>query len=71
MRFAYRTGCLVLIPCILLVVGCPVILPGDMPSSEVPAPCNSDEDCPAGIACVLPDGEDQPGLCDVDETQEP
>ena len=71
MKFTYRMCGLVLIPCILLVVGCPVNLPSDPPSSGTPAPCNSDEDCPDGISCVLEDGEDQAGFCDVDETQEP
>jgi len=71
MRSACRIGCLVLMPCILLVAGCPTLVPGDTPSIGTPAPCNSDEDCPDGITCVLPDGGEEPGFCDVDETQEP
>ena len=71
MRFACRMGCLLLIPCILLLVECPTNVASDVPSSETPAPCHSDEDCPDGIACVLPDGGEQSGSCDVDETQEP
>lgn len=35
----------------------------------VPAPCSNDEDCGDGIACIFPNGEDQAGFCDVDETQ--
>ncbi|MCH7527616.1 MAG: hypothetical protein IID39_09275 [Planctomycetes bacterium] len=34
-----------------------------------PAPCSNDADCPEGIACIFPNGMDQMGICDVDETQ--
>lgn len=36
-------------------------------SSAAPAPCEDETDCPEGIACIIPDGEDGPGFCDVEE----
>lgn len=53
---------------ILCMYGCPVITNGGV-SATTPAPCSSDDDCPEGIACLFPSGTDQPGICDVDETQ--
>ena len=47
----------------LCLLGCP------MTDSATPVPCTMDTDCPDGIACVFPNGTDQPGICDVDETQ--
>ena len=35
-------------------------------SSGAPAPCNDNDDCPAGIECVSFDG-DGPGFCNVEE----
>ena len=48
----------------LCCFGCPGVM-------TVPAPCASDADCPEGIACIFPNGMDEPGFCDVEETQEP
>ena len=53
----------------LLVPGCPGIFPGEMTDIGTPAPCSNDADCPEGIACIFPNGMDQMGICDVDETQ--
>ena len=47
---------------ILCCAGCPDVL-------TVPAPCMTDEDCGGEIACIFPNGVDEPGICDVDETQ--
>ena len=51
-----------------LLIGCPGVTDG-MAELTTPAPCTLDSDCPDGIACVFPDGTDQEGFCDVDETQ--
>ena len=53
----------------ICLIGCPGILPNGMVDLTTPAPCTVDTDCPEGIACVFPDGTDQDGFCDVDETQ--
>jgi len=71
MKLTGRIGFLVLIPIILLVAACPTVVHTDPPSIGTPSPCNSDEDCPDGVACVIPEGGEQTGFCDVDETQEP
>ncbi len=46
----------------LCCFGCPGVM-------TVPAPCASDADCPEGIACIFPNGMDEPGFCE--ETQPP
>ena len=51
-----------------LLLGCPVVTDGTA-DTTTPAPCTGETDCPDGIACVFPNGTDQPGFCDVDETQ--
>ncbi len=51
-----------------LLLGCPVA-PDGSADMATPAPCTVQTDCPDGIACVFPNGTDQPGFCDVDETQ--
>ncbi|MHC5109263.1 MAG: hypothetical protein ACYTHJ_05235 [Planctomycetota bacterium] len=51
------------------LVGCPGVIPDSLPDMTTPAPCSGDADCPDGIACIFPNGEDQGGICDVDETQ--
>ncbi len=53
----------------IYLIGCPGILPDGMADLTTPAPCTVDTDCPDGIACVFPEGADQDGFCDVDETQ--
>ncbi len=40
-------------------------------SLGVPAPCDTDEDCPDGITCIFSNGTDQPGFCDVEEMTGP
>ncbi len=54
---------------LVFLVGCPGVMPDGSPDLTTPAPCSNDADCPEGIACVLPNGEDQGGFCDVDDTQ--
>ena len=41
---------------------------GDVASLGVPVMCTSEDDCPEGIACVLPAGGGV-GFCDVNEMQ--
>ena len=53
----------------ICLIGCPGVLPDGMADLTTPAPCTVDTDCPEGIACIFPNGEDQGGICDVDETQ--
>ncbi len=45
----------------LCCFGCPGVI-------TVPAPCASDADCPEGIACIYPNGMDETGISDEDET---
>ena len=52
-----------------LLIGCPGILPDGMADLTTPAPCLMDAECPDGVTCVFPNGTDQEGFCDVDETQ--
>lgn len=52
----------------ICMIGCPGVIPDGMADLTTPAPCTVDSDCPDGIACVFPDGTDQDGFCDVDET---
>jgi len=59
---AFGLGC-------MCMFGCPVVVPDGSTDMTTPAACTSDTDCPDGIACLFPDGEDQTGYCDVDETQ--
>ena len=54
---------------VLVCCGCPGILPGAVEDIGTPAPCNATEDCPVGVACIFPNGMDQVGFCDMDETQ--
>ncbi len=51
----------------LCLLGCPAA-PDGSADITTPAPCTVETDCPDGIACVFPNGTDQPGICDVDET---
>ncbi len=53
----------------LCLLGCPGVFPGGMTGTTTPAPCSVDADCGDGIACIFPNGTDQPGICDVDETE--
>ena len=53
----------------LFLLGCPGVYPGGTTGTTTPAPCSVDADCGDGIACIFPNGPDQPGICDVDETQ--
>lgn len=70
MRFATRaTGTLILGLSVMCLLGCPLLVPGDPTGLTTPAPCAVDTDCGGDIACIFPNGEDQPGICDVDETQ--
>lgn len=41
---------------------------GEVPSLGVPVMCTSEDDCPMGIACVLPAGGSV-GFCDVNEME--
>ena len=41
---------------------------GEVPSLGVPVMCTSEDDCPMGIACVVP-AEGGVGFCDVNEMQ--
>ena len=54
---------------VLCSYGCPGILPDGSDGSATPAPCSSGDDCPEDIACIFPNGMDEPGFCDVEETQ--
>ncbi|HKP64178.1 MAG TPA: hypothetical protein VJV78_45895 [Polyangiales bacterium] len=36
-------------------------------TNVAPAPCDADDDCPAGIECYFPNGDAQTGFCDVNE----
>ncbi len=70
MKFATRaTGTLALGLSLMCLLGCPFVVPGGPADLTTPAPCTVDTDCGDGIACIFPNGEDQPGICDVDETQ--
>ncbi len=51
------------------LIGRPRVLPDGMADLTTPAPCIVDSDCPDAIACVFPNGTDQEGFCDVDETK--
>ena len=53
----------------LCVVGCPGVLPDGIADATTPAPCTADADCGDAVACIFPNGTDQQGICDVDETQ--
>lgn len=53
----------------LFILGCPGVFSGGMTDAPTPAPCRVDTDCGDEIACIFPNGTDQPGICDVDETQ--
>ena len=69
MNFAARTTATVaLVFTSICLIGCPGVIPDGMADLTTPAPCTVDSDCPDGIACVFPDGTDQDGFCDVDET---
>ncbi len=69
MKFATRaTATLTLGLACTCLLGCPGVLPGGMTDSTIPAPCTVDTGCPNSIACIFPNGTDQPGICDVDET---
>ncbi len=54
----------------LCLLGCPAA-PDGSADITTPAPCTVETDCPDGIACVFPNGTDQPGFCDVDEMLAP
>jgi hypothetical protein len=54
---------------LICIFGCPIAFPGGTPDMTAPVPCIVDSDCPDGIACIFPDGTDNDGFCDVDETQ--
>ena len=54
---------------IMCLLGCPFLSPSGTTDMTTPAPCTVDSECGDGIACIFPNGEDQPGICDVDETQ--
>lgn len=63
MKHTARLGItLAAVAAVLCCAGCPDVL-------RVPAPCTSDEDCGGEITCRFPNGVDEPGICDVDETQ--
>ena len=69
MKAAYRLiATLALALPFFFLLGCPVV-PDGTADTTTPAPCSVQTDCPDGIECVFPNGTDQPGFCDVDETQ--
>lgn len=70
MKIATRvTATLTLGLSFICLLGCPIVRPGGNTDMTTPAACTVDTDCPDGIACIFPNGEDQAGFCDVDETQ--
>ena len=70
MKFAIRaTATLIVGLSFMCLLGCPAVLPGGITALTTPLPCAVDTDCPDGIACIFPNGKDQSGISDVDETQ--
>ena len=70
MKFATRAAAtLTLGLTCMCLLGCPGVITGGVADLTTPAQCTVDTDCPDGIACIFPNGIDQPGICDVDETQ--
>ena len=69
-RICFSLGC-------LLVLACsddssnadePMVPEGATETNVAPAPCNSNDDCPSGVACAKT-SDDGPGHCDVQETE--
>lgn len=53
----------------LVCRGCPGTGPDGTTTLGTPAQCSAAGDCGEGIACLFPNGMDQPGVCDVEEIQ--
>lgn len=42
---------------------------GATETNATPAPCDTDDECPKGIDCIHPSGDDAKGICNVNEME--